>query len=458
MITQKTSKKELLNEKELATSLAERGDLPATTRILKLVSQISAEDPISAQDLANVILKDYGLTKKVIQMANSCFYNPQGVEIVTVSKAIIFLGFDTIRKIALATSYLEEVLSRTPSERRKEVLSLMSRSFFGAFVAGRLSASFGLGQEEFFIHLPFHRLIRLLLAVNFPSEYEVLGRLEAENPIAVKEILYLVGERVGRKWALPHTIVEIFEGSPKTADQGHPAYLVSSLDTAIQAIFERNDRKLLKDFLRKHHLEARLADDLIEEAYKATLGLYQPFIKFFSFWPEKEKPSKETKPPSQEEFFQKALSEITSLLASGKDLQQVLLMVMETISRAFECEKVLLGVYRPKGRELTIRYALGVKTEKLKGKIYPIGRIVEEIFRKGTEWAGKKSAVPEFAKVPEIPEADILFSPLVVLGKPLGMFLALRSKPFSTEEIQKVAILRNLAVMSIIQAQKRTKE
>lgn len=369
MITQKASQKELLNWKELATSLAERGDLPATTRILKLVSQISAEDPLSAQDLANVILKDYGLTKKVIQMANSCFYNPKGVEIVTVSRAIIFLGFDTIRKIALATSYLEEVLSRTPPEKRKVVLSLMSRSFFGAFVAGRLSASFGLGQEEFFIHLLFHRLVRLLLAVNFPSKYEALCRLEAENPIAVKEILYLVGEQVGRKWAFPHTLVEILEGSPKIAEQGHPASLVSSLDVAIQAIFEDNNRQVLKDFLRKHQLEAGLADDLIEEAYKATLELYQPFDKFFSFLPEKEKPSKETKPPSQEEFFQKALSEITSLLASGKDLQQVLLMVMETISRAFECEKVLLGVYRPKGRELTIRYALGLKNEELKGKI-----------------------------------------------------------------------------------------
>ncbi len=452
MITHKTFPLKSINWQEIANNLAEKGDLPATSKILRIVTALKPEDPLSAQDLAALILKDYGLTKKVIRLANSCFYNPHGVEIATVSKAIIFLGFEVIRKIALASNYLEEILKKTPPENRKTVLALLSHSFFGAFLASKLSEPLKRSQEEFFIHVLFHRLVRVLLAMYYHQTYLELCQLEKKNPLQAKEILYLIGERLGRKWSFPRLLIEVMEGSPQAADEKHPASLIASLDAAVQAVIRENDRKPLKRLLKKHRLDQALADHLIEMAYKATKDLYQPLSKHLTFQPE-EKEEPQERASYHEEFFQKALSEITALLASPKkNYQEVLFMVMETICRAFECENVLFGLYNPKEKGLVIRYAVGAENGRLKKKILPVGSIITDIFRKRVEWAGKKSTIPEFSKIKELPERDILFSPLIVFEKPVGMIIALRKRPFSTEETQKVTILRNLAVMGITQA------
>ncbi len=454
MIAQKPLSSQAIDWQRLAQNLAKNGDLPGTTEIVRTVSKINPEDRISAPQLASLILRDYGLTKRVIRLANSCFYNPQGVEIATVSKAIIFLGFEVVKKIALATGFLEEILQKVPEERRRQILALLSRSFFSAFLGGKLASHLQKDKEEFFIHLLFHRLMRVLLAIHFPQEYQHLCRLEEENPIEAKEGLYFLGEFLGKSWSFPRSLVETFEGSPKTEDERHPASLVAKIDAATGVIISENNRAPLKALLKKLKLEERLADELVKFAYRGATELYRPFGKYFVFCSEKgkdEEPSSRKVTP-RDEFFQKALAEITALLASPENKsQEVLFMVLETICRAFSCESVLFAIYQPQ-RGLEVRLVVGGKNGAFKQKILPVGNILLEIFEKKTEWAGKKSAIPEFQKVPFPQETDILFSPLLVFGKPLGMIMAFRKEPFSTAEAQKVNILKNLAVTSIAQA------
>ena len=433
--------------------MLERGELPATSRILKIVGNVEPEDQLSAQDLAALILKDFGLTKKVLRLANSCFYNPNGIEIATVSKAIIFLGFNVIKKIALATNYLEEILRKTSSKNRALVLSLLSRSFFAAFMLARLDRALHLSQEELFISALFYRLVRVLLALHLPEEYLTLVQLERRDPVKAREALYLIGERLGKAWSFPSSLVDILEGSPKEKEEKHLAALVADFDHAVQAVLERNDHEPLKKFCKDHAVDPQMVASLVEGAYQAVKDLHRPFAKYLKFCEGGEERGEE--PAFQhEEFFQKALAEITALLASpGQKYQEVLFMVLETICRAFECESVLFGLFKVKEGALSIRYAVGQRNGALKDKVLPVGEVLKEIFRKKTEWAGKKSTIPEFDKI-DLPEADILFSPLIVWERPLGMIMALRKRPFSSEESQKVAILRNLAVMSIVQTQR----
>ncbi len=458
MITQKKDVPKGINWQKLAQELAEKGDLPGTSKIIKTVTQIKPEDKISAQELAALILRDYGLTKRVIQLANSCFYNPQGIEIVTISKAIIFLGFESIRKIALVTNFLEDVLRQTPPKRRKVVLSILSQAFFSAFLGGKLAPQFHKNKEEVFIHILFHRLQRILLAMHFPEEYVSLCQLEKEKPLAVKEKLYFLGEFLGKKWSFPRSLIDTLEGSPKSEEENHLASWVADIDAAALAIVRENNSRPLKSLLARLNLEETVAEELINFAYKATKEFYQPFSKYLTFRAEKVEETKASSSKS-EEFFQRALAEITALLTSPENrYQEVLLMVLETIGRAFDCESVLFGLYNPQ-KGLVVRLAIGSQNGRLKGLVFPVGAVLSEIFQKKVEWAGKSSAIPEFQKLKlDLPaDTDILFSPLVVLEKPLGMIMAFRKKPFSTEEAQKINILKNLAVMSITQAQKEAR-
>jgi len=454
MIAQKGLSPKAIDWQKLAQELAERGDLPGTAEIIQTVTQITPEDEISAQELAALILRDYGLTKRVIQMANSCFYNPQGVEIATISKAIIFLGFEVIRKIALAANFLEEILRQTPDDRRHLVLSLLSQSFFSAFLGGRLGPQLRRTKEEVFIHVLFHRLVRVLLAMHYPEEYLFLRQLEREKPAEVKEKLFLLGEFLGKKWSFPRSLVDSFEGSPRSEEEKHLASWVVSIDSAARAIIRENDPKALKSLLNRLKLEEDRAGELVEFAYRATKELYQPLSKHLTFWREKAEEPRISASPAKEEFFQKALAEITALLASPESkYQEVLFMVVETICRAFDCEGVLFGLYNPGKGGLVVRFAVGAQNGRFKGALFPVGSVLADIFRKKVEWAGKKSAIPEFQKISLPSETDILFSPLIVFDKPLGMIMAFRKRPFSTEEAQKISILKNLAVMSITQAQ-----
>jgi HD-like signal output (HDOD) protein len=74
--------------------------LPAVAaRLLETVN-----DPTtSASDVQNLLRHDQSLAMKVLRLANSSFYG-YGGQIKTISHAVVVLGFETIRSIALSAS------------------------------------------------------------------------------------------------------------------------------------------------------------------------------------------------------------------------------------------------------------------------------------------------------------------------------------------------------------------
>ncbi len=444
------------NWKHLAEKLAEEGDLPGASEIINYVLNVKPEDELSAQDLAGLILKDYGLTNRVIRLANSCFYNPSGTEITTVSKAIVFLGFDFIREIALATGFLEAVLQRTPKGQKNLVLSLLSRSYFGAFLARKLSPFLGVNPEEIFIYTLFHRLVRLLLAIHAPEAYEYLLGLEEEKPLVAKKKLYHLAETLARQWSLPRVLAETLEGSPHGSQEDHLAFLINEIDQAAGAAAQQGRLEPLSQLLKRAGLAQGLAWEVAEDIRQALKDLHPPLSNFVKFTPKREEtPEEETK--TQTDFYQKAVAEITALLASPEfDYQQILLMVIETICRALSCRNVSLGIVNLRGQEIIIRYGVGEKSPELRGQTVAISSRILDIFHKQVEWSGNLAQLPEAKVLARFwPAADLLFSPLIVLGRPLGMILAVRERPFTVAENQKVATLRNLAVLAIVQERQK---
>ncbi|OAG27472.1 hypothetical protein TH606_06935 [Thermodesulfatator autotrophicus] len=154
MRTGNTSDISQINWSKLKELLAEK-ELPCSYVALSLLETLEDIEEISLQDLAAHILKDYGLTNKVIKLANSSFYNPSGVEIITVSRAILFLGFEKIREIILVSEYLEEIISKSSPENRDILLRLLGETFLGAFLGKQLALHLKLPAEEFFIQLLF---------------------------------------------------------------------------------------------------------------------------------------------------------------------------------------------------------------------------------------------------------------------------------------------------------------
>lgn len=90
-----------------------RGDLTFPTFIdatLKVRSALNKPD-ISADGLARIVLTEPLLSAKVIRLANSAAINPSGVPIGDVRTAVIRIGFNSVRTLAIALAMEQLVQS-----------------------------------------------------------------------------------------------------------------------------------------------------------------------------------------------------------------------------------------------------------------------------------------------------------------------------------------------------------
>jgi putative nucleotidyltransferase with HDIG domain len=92
-----------LNEDETKRIISRLKDLPTLPQVVARIMQIVSNPMTSAADLNEVIAVDQALTAKVLRLANSAYYGfPK--EITTIPQAVVILGFNTIRNLALSVS------------------------------------------------------------------------------------------------------------------------------------------------------------------------------------------------------------------------------------------------------------------------------------------------------------------------------------------------------------------
>lgn len=84
-------------------------EFPAISRYLAEINQKLASNPetSNASELANVILKDYALTNKMLKLVNSAFYGLTAGKVTTVTRAVVVLGYENIRLATLSLVLFE---------------------------------------------------------------------------------------------------------------------------------------------------------------------------------------------------------------------------------------------------------------------------------------------------------------------------------------------------------------
>lgn len=86
-------------------------ELPVFSHTARNLTSVSTYQTSSAVELAETILLDASMTARLLQMANSNFYNPMGQQVDTVSYAIVLLGFDAVRNLAFSIALVDTALS-----------------------------------------------------------------------------------------------------------------------------------------------------------------------------------------------------------------------------------------------------------------------------------------------------------------------------------------------------------
>ncbi|MBI5785819.1 MAG: HDOD domain-containing protein [Rhodocyclales bacterium] len=205
----------------LLRRMRHRSDFPALSESVSAINKLTNSDRESINKLSNSILKDYALTNKILRLVNSAHYRAAGGgNISTVSRAVIVLGFDAIRNIAITVLLFEHLQDKANARELKEY-------FLRANLAGLLAREASntvlpREGEEAFICALFHCLGHLLAQFYFPEEVEEIRKLmqakDLSEEAAAVRVMGLSFEDLGigiaRSWGFPASIVNSMRHLP----------------------------------------------------------------------------------------------------------------------------------------------------------------------------------------------------------------------------------------------------
>ncbi len=185
--------------------------------MLKVVQETEKPDP-NANIVEEHISADQALTSKILRVVNSAYYGLSG-QVTSVQQAIVILGLQQVRNLALSVGCLSNFEPRTV--RQKETLRIFWLAAFGTAAATQILAQQKSidprSSQIMFVGGLLHDIGRLFLFCNFPDEYDEVLQTAMERKVRVEdvelEILGMthaqVGYEVAKHWKLPVVLQDL---------------------------------------------------------------------------------------------------------------------------------------------------------------------------------------------------------------------------------------------------------
>jgi len=427
----------------LLRRMRHKSDFPALSDSVSAINRLTNAEGESVNTLSNTILKDFALTNKILRLVNSAFYRQAGGgNISTVSRAVIVLGFDTIRNIAITVLLFEHLQNKGNARELKE-------AFLRANLAGLLareSCSSPLLRrqgEEAFICALFHGLGKLLAQYYFPEEFDEIAKLVDYKKIsehaAAQQVLGIALEELGieiaRSWGFPASIVNSMrplpEGEvrkPATTDdalQLLSAFANAMCDMLAEATPEQRARGLarvmhrfggglqLSDRQIRQNTE-KAVEELTEVASILHVNLRQsPFARQAAAFVSKSDavdavliphasqgadalgdavladallidasgPDADALPEDAQAVLAAGIQDISNSLVDDFTLNDILRIILETMYRAMGFQRVLLALRDPRSGQMTGRFGLGPEVGDLVRQFrFPLSAQVNDAF------------------------------------------------------------------------------
>ena len=187
--------------------------MPSLSTTVSKVLEICSRPDTAANDLNKVISLDPVLTGQVLKLINSAYYSLMN-KVTSLTRAIIMLGLNTVKNLALSTAIIRSV-GQAKKSKVLPIKEFWAHSIGVGVMAKLLAEERGLPlaeREEFFVAGLLHDLGK----IPFGDEYiEVLARMKTiQEPLilAEREIMSLdheeIGQLIASKWKLNATITE----------------------------------------------------------------------------------------------------------------------------------------------------------------------------------------------------------------------------------------------------------
>jgi HD-like signal output (HDOD) protein len=223
--------------------------LPSLPAVVAHLIKVVSSPESSAEDAAAIIEKDPALTTKILRLANSAFYGiPRSIS--SVQSAIVVLGFNTIKSLALSASVMQ-MFPVSASASAFDRVRFWKHSIVCAVAAktiaqGVMHVVFIDPQSAFCAGI-MHDVGKLVFEVFTPKEYGVMCGLSKQRNTSMELIESAgmglnhadVGRILSDKWGLPldleQTIVYHHDpgGAKKTPELAALVHLADGMAHAL---------------------------------------------------------------------------------------------------------------------------------------------------------------------------------------------------------------------------------
>ena len=509
----------------LLRRMRQKRDFPALSDSVVRIQGMATSEKESIGSVTNEILKDVALTNKLLRLVNSAHY-ARGSSIGTVSRAVSLVGFNGIRNMALSLVLLEHMQDKNHANVLKEefLRSLMAGSIASELCAGTRAS------EEAFIGAMFHNLGRLLAAFYFPEEANTVRGLisSARHPVseatASASVLGLNYEELGigvaKSWGLPEGIQRCMRkpiGDPptrapaETVERQHWMALASNemADIMLRADPNEVDTQLAKvnkhyaktlgvsskdvdvamGVARKKLIEMATAMDIrvlpgsdAERLLKAAEEVPTPesvptneapdslatlALHATQAIPRKLSEAAQQNVKSVAQTLAAGIQDITNAMVEDVKLSDVLRMILETMFRSMNFQRIIFCMRDVKTDTLTGRFGLGKDVETVvKAFSVTLKTGSPDLFTavclKGADaMISDATEASMAARLPAwyhrmVNAPTFLLLPVHIKGKPFGLIYADKAEKgdlvLDEKELALLQTLRNQAVMAFRQS------
>lgn len=484
---------------------------PAFTANVQELLAIQDNPYKTVNAVSAIILRDLSLTTQILKVVNSIFYQTYQRQVHTVSSAVMVLGFDRLRDLAVGLRLFEQFQKSGDLSHLKHLVVL---SFLTAIQAQELVREDPqLKAEEVFITALLFNIGELIVAYYLPQEYRrilnLMDKGEAKSTAAqrvLKASMEEVGLAILKDWNLPEVMIKRLSflhraGSSDAGPEGR-------LRKMIKAAFELS-RNLLDPHLepeerrqkeekvgvklglnpqnlgetqtaskkRLHEMTQVLRLDLkdmelseairpkdVRERQAAAPKTPEP-----SAPPEGKATGAAARAPeslfedfNRLQFLYQVVEEVNQALVSQAPINQVLLMILEGIFRGIRFDRVIFSLVNPQRTHISGRFGLGEGVEELlpllhlplnaNGNAFALAlEERRECLVKPPGQPGDRSLMADkFWQISR--NRSFLVVPLHVEQIPIGTFYVDRTNPalpISEEERRRLRIFRDLTIIAL---------
>lgn len=207
-----------LREKRVDLILQQLDDLPTLPTIAVRLLQATADDLTTAKQVVSLISSDPALTARILQLVHRADSGVR-VEITSIERAVVLLGFDAVRCAVLALSVFQNFSPQaegpvaTQFKREEFWKHCLAVACCAEMLAEPLRTS-GVSPSEAFVCGLLHDLGKVALDAALPKSFgrvvEAADLLRGNIADVERSVIGLdhmvVGKRMAEKWKLPASI------------------------------------------------------------------------------------------------------------------------------------------------------------------------------------------------------------------------------------------------------------